>query len=82
MTDVSSQRVHKPVSFGSWMLTLLLLALPIVNIIMLFVWAFGNSNPSKANYAKASLLWIAIGIVVYILLVALGLTAMLSETNY
>ncbi|WP_458460702.1 hypothetical protein [Paenibacillus sp.] len=86
MQAAPNQAVHKPgpqpVSFGSWMLTLLLLAIPLVNIIMLFVWAFGNSNPSKANYAKASLLWIAIGIVVYILIVALGLTAVLSGTDY
>ncbi|PQP81471.1 hypothetical protein C0Q44_22850 [Paenibacillus sp. PCH8] len=64
------------------MLTLFLMMIPIVNIIMLFVWAFGDSNPSKANYAKAALLWAAIGIVIYILIMVLGLTAVLSETNY
>lgn len=56
-------------SVKNWMLTLFLAAIPLVNIIMLFVWAFGRaSNPNKANYAKASLIWTAIGIVIYIVL--------------
>ena len=34
---------------------------------MLFVWAFGGgTNPTKANYCKASLIWIAIVIVLYV----------------
>ncbi|MHA7581681.1 hypothetical protein ACX12E_14980 [Paenibacillus vandeheii] len=86
MSEVASQRVHKPgpqpVSFGSWMLTLFLMMIPLVNIIMLFVWAFGDSNPSKANYAKAALLWAAIGIVIWILLVVLGVSAAVSDLNY
>ncbi|WP_028549674.1 hypothetical protein [Paenibacillus sp. UNC451MF] len=57
-----------------WMLTMLLLAIPVVNLIMLFVWAFGGgANPSKANYAKAGLLWAAIAIVLYFLVAVLFL---------
>jgi hypothetical protein len=60
------------VSLGDWMLTLFLMFLPLVNIIMLFVWAFSNGTPeSKANWAKASLIWMAIGIVLYVLLFAI-----------
>ena len=55
--NVPVAKQHEPVSFGDWMLTMLLLVIPIVNIVMLFVWAFGsNTNPSKSNWAKASLL--------------------------
>jgi hypothetical protein len=62
------QQMAPVISFKEWMLTILLLAIPIVNIIMLFVWAFGgNANPSKANYAKASLIWVVIGIVLSII---------------
>ncbi|NEU59447.1 hypothetical protein DC345_05675 [Paenibacillus taichungensis] len=64
------------------MLTLFLMMIPLVNIIMLFVWAFGDSNPSKANYAKASLLWAAIGIVVYILVFVLIIGAGISLSDY
>ncbi|WP_240636824.1 hypothetical protein [Paenibacillus silvae] len=84
MQAAPNQAIHKKpaipsVSFGSWMLTLFLLMIPLVNLIMLFVWAFGGSNPSKANFAKASLMWGLIVIVFYILLIALGLTAALTE---
>lgn len=66
------QQVAPVITVKDWMLTTLLLIIPVVNIIMLFVWAFGGgANPSKANYAKASLLWAAIGIVLYILIVVL-----------
>ena len=51
------------VKTGDWVLTLLICAIPIVGFIMLFVWAFGGgTNPSKANWAKAALIWIAISI--------------------
>ena len=60
---------QNPVSVGEWVLTYLILCVPIVNIVMLFVWAFGSStNPSKANWAKASLIWFAIVFVLYMVL--------------
>lgn len=63
---------QEAVSLGDWMLTLFLMFLPVVNIIMLFVWAFSSGTPeSKANWAKASLIWMAIGIVLYVLLFAI-----------
>ncbi len=34
---------------------------------MLFVWAFGGgSNPSKANWAKATIIWFVVAIVMYV----------------
>ncbi|MDF2714257.1 MAG: hypothetical protein K0R28_1182 [Paenibacillus sp.] len=64
----TQQQTASVISFKEWMITILLLALPIVNIIMLFVWGFGGgANPSKANYAKAALVWMAIGVVLYLL---------------
>ena len=60
---------QNPVSVGEWVLTYLILCVPIVNIVMLFVWAFGSStNPSKANWAKASLIWFAIAFVLYMVM--------------
>lgn len=51
------------VSVGDWMLSMLLVCIPIVGIVMLLVWAFGSSaNLSKKNWARASLLWVLIGI--------------------
>ncbi|RMG16182.1 MAG: hypothetical protein D6730_25455 [Bacteroidetes bacterium] len=54
------------VSMGDWMVTLLLMAIPVVGIIMLFVYAFGgNTNPNKASWAKATLIYLAIGVGIY-----------------
>jgi hypothetical protein len=51
------------VSTKEWVLAYLIMIIPLVNIIMLFVWAFGTSeNPNKANWAKARLIWLAIGL--------------------
>ncbi|MDZ7796701.1 MAG: hypothetical protein U5N56_06520 [Candidatus Marinimicrobia bacterium] len=52
-----------------WLLTYLIVLIPLVNIIMLFVWAFGSTTKlSKANWAKASLIWFVIVFVFYILI--------------
>lgn len=59
---------NTPVSLGDWMLTIFLLSLPLVNIILLFVWGFGEQTPiSKKNFARASLIWMGIGIILSIL---------------
>lgn len=68
------------ISVKEWMVTLLLLAIPLVNIIMLFVWAFGGgANPSKVNYAKAALIWAAIGIGIYVVFFLLIFGALLNN---
>ena len=54
---------YKPMSIGDWIITGLIFAIPIVGFVMLFVWAFGsNTQPSKANWAKATLIIIGISI--------------------
>ena len=56
-------------STKDWVITLLISFIPIVGFIMLFVWAFGsNENPNKSNWAKAMLIWYAIGCVLLFLL--------------
>jgi hypothetical protein len=58
-----------PVSTGDWFITILITAIPVVGIVMLFVWAFGGGvNANKANWAKATLLWMLIGGVLAMLL--------------
>jgi hypothetical protein len=56
-----NENENKPVSVGEWIVTFILLAIPIVNIIMLFVWGFGASaHPSKKTYAQATLIIMAV----------------------
>lgn len=65
---------HQTQSVGQWMLTLFLTFIPIVNIIMLLVWAFSsNTHPDKANWARALLIWFAIFIGLSILMTILGI---------
>lgn len=70
-----------------WLITLLLLSIPIVNIVLLFVWAFGDSTgEQKANFAKAQLIWMAIVfgfvLVIYTLLGAVFFGAMAGAENF
>ncbi|HNX01961.1 MAG TPA: hypothetical protein PLE74_00315 [Candidatus Cloacimonadota bacterium] len=58
------------VSISEWIVVMLLMCIPLANIILLFVWAFdSNVKPSKANWAKASLIFFAISFVLTIIFV-------------
>ena len=55
-------------SVGDWMITLLILSIPLVNFIVLLVWAFSSgTDPIKANFSKAALLWLLIIMLLYVL---------------
>lgn len=61
------------VSIKEWLLTDLILMIPLVNLMMIFVWAFGpNTNPNKANYFKAALILFAIYLVLAVAVVIFG----------
>lgn len=61
---------EKVISIGEWIITLILTAIPLVGFIMLLVWAFGsNTPPSKANWAKAALIMMVIGIILWFLVI-------------
>ena len=65
---VDELRQYTPMSIGDWIITSLILAVPIVGFVMLFVWGFGsNTHPSKANWAKASLIMIGISFLFLVL---------------
>lgn len=53
---------EKPLTTGEWFVTVLILGLPLVGLIMHFVWAFGDGNVSRKNFCRAVLLWMAIGL--------------------
>ena len=65
-------------SVGSWMLTMLLAAIPLFGLIYMLVLAFGSGrSASKRNWARATLIWAAIATVLSILLyVMLGATVL------
>ena len=56
------------ISLGEWIITFIVLAIPLVNIIMLFVWGFSSgTNPSKQNFCRAALILYAICFVLFFL---------------
>ncbi|WHZ20791.1 MAG: hypothetical protein OJF55_002940 [Rhodanobacteraceae bacterium] len=66
-------RESAPVSLGDWILTLIILAIPIVGLVMLFVWVFSSgTHPSKQNYCRAVLIFALIAFVLAILFGLMG----------
>lgn len=60
--------LEEPMSLGEWMITLLILCIPCVNIVMMFVWAFSSKQKkSKSNFFKAQLIYTGIMILLYII---------------
>jgi hypothetical protein len=52
---------YKPLTTRDWILPLILLAIPLVNIIMLIVWAASEAtHPSKKGFARAYLILIGV----------------------
>ena len=68
-----AERESSPISLGDWMITMLILCIPLVGIIMLFVWGFADgTHPSKRDFCRAYLIWMLIGIVIFVLFLIMG----------
>jgi uncharacterized membrane protein YdbT with pleckstrin-like domain len=77
-----SEKMAPVMSVKDWLITSLIMIVPIVGFVMLFVWAFGdNANPNKANWAKAALLLSVIAIAFYILVFAVVGAAFLGASS-
>ena len=60
----SVQPDSEPLRVGQYIGMILLMFVPILSVILLFMWSFGSSvNLNKKNYARAMLIVSAIGIV-------------------
>lgn len=84
---------NSEMTVGQWVLTIFLSSLGIIGLILLFVWGFGSNTPTaKKNYARAMLIWYAIGIGLSILYIigmvscigcaGMGLEDIFSDMNY
>lgn len=72
-------------SVGQYLGMFLLQMIPLVNIILLFVWSFDSSvNPNKKNLARALLILSAIGIVFSFLAggIILGILSSILDSVY
>ncbi len=72
-----------PMSVGSYILMIILTAIPIVGIIMLFVWSFsGSTNLNKKNFARAQLLLMLISTALCIILSVAGIFTFASFLSH
>jgi len=70
----------RPMSVGSWLITLILLCIPVLNIILALWWSFSPHTPiNKANYAKATLILAAIIVLLYAIFV---IAMIVSRSSY
>ena len=67
----TAKRVRTPSQAGQnavistveWFGTLIVLIVPIVGIVIYFIWAFGSGgNPNRRNYCRAALILMAISL--------------------
>jgi hypothetical protein len=62
----------RPMTVGDWMVTLLILAIPLVNIVMYLYWALSSSgNINRKTFCQATLIWVlimlGIGVIVVVI---------------
>lgn len=55
--ELPNEYKKPPTSLGEWIIAVLVKRLPLIGLIMLIVWATDkNTDPDKANWAKAELI--------------------------
>lgn len=58
---------ERVMSVKEWVITFLIMMVPVVNLVMYFVWAFGSEgNLNRKNWAKANLLIMGVCIGLYL----------------
>lgn len=58
---------REPITVGGYLIMFLVMCIPVVNLVVLLLWAFGkNGNVNRRNFSRAALVYIAIGIVLSI----------------
>ena len=82
--DISmEERNNRPMTLKDWLIFYLIMIIPIVNIVMLIVWAFKKDvNKSKKTYCQAALI---IGVLVgiaYLLIFMPMITRLINDTGF
>jgi high-affinity Fe2+/Pb2+ permease len=62
--SVSNITTNDTIGFGNWLLSMILYAIPIVNIIYVLVTIFTTKNTSKKNWAIAALIVLVISYII------------------
>lgn len=62
---------------GDYIKMFLLMVIPLLNIILLFLWSFGaGGNPNRRNFGRAALIMIAVALILWFIAGGLILEAL------
>ncbi|MCJ7766384.1 MAG: hypothetical protein MUP09_10645 [Thiovulaceae bacterium] len=71
---MNNSELERPMTIGDWILTWILLSIPVVGVIMLFVWALGsNVQKSKQNFARATFVVVLFWSLLFIFISMVGI---------
>ncbi|PZX56734.1 hypothetical protein [Algoriphagus chordae] len=81
--ELPNEYKKPPTSLGEWIIAVLVKRLPLIGLIMLIVWATDkNTDPDKANWAKAELivkLIIFAAVILFIAVIGFGVFANFAD---
>ncbi len=64
---------EKPMSVAEWLITIIVLAIPLVNVVLYLYWAFSSPvNLNRRNYCRASLVIFVIAVGIFVLFALFG----------
>lgn len=61
------------VSFWFWLLSMVVLAIPLLNVVMTLLWAFTGDNETRKNYFKAIIVFFCLTVAFSLFLVSIGI---------
>ena len=74
--QVPPQNNEEVMSIGKYLLTFLLLSIPIVNIVLMIIWSVSkNTNKNLQNFTRALWLWTAIWVAIWIVILVFSWTS-------
>jgi len=77
-----NEKKVKIITTSEWILTKLIVLIPIVNIIMLFIWAYNKKTDlNKSNWAKAELVVLAVKFILYLIIIFITIILFLNFFN-
>lgn len=82
MSEVASAKGYdtSPMTVGDWLITIIILGIPLVGFIMLLYWSLSSTgNLNRRNYCLATLVIVAVILLLFILFALFGGLAMLMS---
>ena len=82
MSEVRSTKGYdtSPMTVGDWLITMILLGIPLVGLVMLLYWSLSSTgNLNRRNYCLATLVIVAVVLLLFIIFALFGGLAMLMS---